>query len=395
MSEKPLDGYRVVDLTHVLAGPYCTYQLGLLGADVIKVESLRGDMVRNWGGTDDQLVHRLGTGFAAQNAGKRSLAVDLTRPEGAEIVRTLAERADIFVENYRPGALARYSLDYEPVRERNPGLIYLSISAFGQTGPHGHRPGFDDVVQATSGFMSINVRGDGPIRTGGPVLDYATGMHATSAVLAAALLRQRSGQGRHIDVAMQDVTMLLMNRHTSIAASTGVPPKPLGNREGLMLGRYPAKESYVMLAGYLPRHRRAICKAIGLDRFAELGGRELDDRADEIERAVERKLLERTAEEWDAIFSEAGVVAGGVRDLIGVLATGQPDSRDLLTEVESAAGPFQVTTSGYRMDGEVLAPTSGVPLLGQHTREVLDELGYGLAEIQTLVESSIVAATEA
>ena len=187
MSEKPLDGYRVVDLTHVLAGPYCTYQLGLLGADVIKVESLRGDMVRNWGGTDDQLVHRLGTGFAAQNAGKRSLAVDLTRPEGAEIVRTLAERADIFVENYRPGALARYSLDYEPVRERNPGLIYLSISAFGQTGPHGHRPGFDDVVQATSGFMSINVRGDGPIRTGGPVLDYATGMHATSAVLAAAL----------------------------------------------------------------------------------------------------------------------------------------------------------------------------------------------------------------
>ncbi|MEE2778038.1 MAG: CoA transferase [Acidobacteriota bacterium] len=307
--DKPLDGYRVVDLTHVLAGPYCTYQLGLLGAEVIKVESLRGDMVRHWGGSDEQLAHRLGTGFAAQNAGKRSLAVNLAEPQGADIVRALADGADIFVENYRPGALARYGLDYAPVAERNCGVIYLSISAFGQTGPHGHRPGFDDVVQATSGFMSINVRGDGTIRTGGPVLDYATGMHAASAVLAAALLKLRTGKGRHIDVAMQDVTMLLINRNTSIAASTGVAPEPAQDREGLMLGRYRAKEGYVMLAGYLPRHRRAICKAIGLAELAELGGHEQGARSEEIEQAVELRLLERSAEEWDDIFSDAGVVA--------------------------------------------------------------------------------------
>ena len=211
MTQAPLSGYRVIDMTHVLAGPYCGYQLGLLGAEVIKVESPRGDMVRYWGGSEDQLNLGLGFGFTAQNAGKRSICVDITRPEGADIVTELAASADIFLENYRPGALAGHGLDYASIKTRNPSIIYTSISAFGQNGPHGHRPGFDDVVQATSGYMSINQRGDGPIRTGGPVLDYATGMQATSAILAAILLRNASSEGQHIDIAMQDVTTLLIN----------------------------------------------------------------------------------------------------------------------------------------------------------------------------------------
>jgi crotonobetainyl-CoA:carnitine CoA-transferase CaiB-like acyl-CoA transferase len=237
VNHKPLSDFRVVDLTHVLAGPYCTYQLGLLGAEVIKVESPLGDMTRPWGGTDEQIGMGLGTGFVSQNSGKRSVVIDITTESGAEIVRNLAKTADIFVENYRPGTMQDHGLDYDRLKQDNPDIIYLSISAFGQNGPHGHRPGFDDVVQATSGFMSINVRGDGAIRTGGPVLDYATGMHATSSVLAAILLRQQSGEGQRIDVAMQDVTMLLMNRHTSIAASTGVPVPPGQNRDGPLLGR--------------------------------------------------------------------------------------------------------------------------------------------------------------
>ena len=226
VQNKPLDNIRVIDLTHVLAGPYCTYQLGLLGADVIKVESPSGDMTRRWGGTEQQVKLGLGTGFAAQNAGKKSIVIDITREAGCKVVRKLVENADIFVENYRPGTMSDHGLDYKTLKEVNPRLIYLSISAFGQNGPHGHRPGFDDIVQATSGFMSINQRGDGPIRTGGPVLDYSTGLHACSSVLAAILLRQQSGNGQHIDIAMQDVTMLLMNRHTSIAASCDelVPP---------------------------------------------------------------------------------------------------------------------------------------------------------------------------
>ena len=218
---KPLQGISVVDLTHVLAGPYCTYQLALLGAQVTKVESPRGDMVRGWGGTPEQVKDRYGSGYTAQNAGKRSVVLDITQAEGADLVRQLAAAADVFVENYRPGAMARYGLDYPTLAAVNPKLVYVSISAFGQDGPEGHRPGFDDVVQATSGFMSINVRGDGPIRTGGPVLDYATGMHATSATLAALMLRQQTGSGQHVDLAMQDVTTLLMNRNVHIGATVG------------------------------------------------------------------------------------------------------------------------------------------------------------------------------
>ncbi len=246
---KPLEGYKVLDLTHVLAGPYCTYQLGMLGADVIKVESPKGDMVRIWGGTDEQIKKKLGTGFVPQNAGKKSLSVDLNKPEAQDIVQQLASEADILVENYQPGTMEKFGLDYASVKERNPGVVYCSITAFGRNGPHGHRPGFDDVVQATSGYMSVNIRGDGPIRTGGPVLDYSTGMHAASAILAALLLKQKNGEGQHIDIAMQDVTMLLLNRNTSIAASTGKAPDAPGNRDAPLLGRYRTKDSYVMLAG--------------------------------------------------------------------------------------------------------------------------------------------------
>ncbi len=390
MTKRPLDGTRVLDLTHVLAGPYCTYQLALLGADVIKVEPLRGDMVRPWGGTAEQVRRGLGTGFVAQNAAKRSIALDLATDEGQAVAVELAAEADILVENYRPGTAESHGLGYDAVTARNPSIVYATISAFGHNGPFAGRPGFDDVIQATSGYMAMNVRGDGPIRTGGPVLDYATGMQATSAILAAVMLRQQTGEGQHIDIAMQDVAMLLINRHTSVAASTGVTPPPAGNREAPLLGRYEAKDGYVMLAGYRTRHRQAICRAIGLDEFAEITGREFAARADEIEAAAETAIATRTAAEWDAVFAAAGVVGGGVADLTEVLDSGQPAARQLLAEVDTAVGPSQVTTSGYLVNGEPLPPTSGVPLLGEHSRDVLLELGYAEAEIDRLIDSSVV-----
>ena len=387
---KPLEGYKVLDLTHVLAGPYCTYQLGLLGAEITKVESKRGDMVRMWGGSPEQLEKRIGTGFAAQNAGKKSLAIDITQPEGAEAVLRLAEQADVFVENYRPGAIAKYGLGYEAVKAVNPSVIYVSITAFGQNGPHGHRPGLDDVVQATSGFMSINVRGDGPIRTGGPVLDYATGMHAASSVLAAVLLREKSGESQRIDIAMQDVTMLLLNRNTHITASTGIPVPPAANHDGFLLGRYKTRDSYVMLAGYLPHHQRSICVALGLNQYASFNSAQFSVKADEIERAVSSRLIEKTSVEWDAVFAEEGIVAGGVRDLAEVMATGQPEARELLSEVEGAAGPVQVTTAGYRINDQVFSPAGSVPLLGEHSREILEQSGLDSQTINDLIERGVV-----
>ena len=390
MTIKPLSDKKVIDLTHVLAGPYCTYQLGLLGAEVIKVESPRGDMTRPWGGEEEQINLGLGTGFVAQNAGKRSIVIDIKDPRGSAIVQDLVKTADIFVENYRPGKMLECGLDFDKLSSINPELIYTSISAFGQNGPHGHRPGFDDVIQATSGFMSINVRGDGPIRTGGPVLDYATGMHATSAVLAALMLLEKTGKGQHIDISMQDVTMLLMNRHTSIAATTGVPLPPLQDREGPLLGRYLTRDGYVMLAGYRARHKRTILEALGLAEYSSMSSAQLNSLSEKIESDVERVLKSKTTAEWDEVFSKFGVVAGGVKDLIEVLATGQPEARDLLTTVNSSFGNHQVSTIGYKINDSTLKPGTHVPLLGEQTEEVLLELGYSNEKISDLLDKGIV-----
>ena len=390
MTIKPLSDKKVIDLTHVLAGPYCTYQLGLLGAEVIKVESPRGDMTRPWGGEEEQINLGLGTGFVAQNAGKRSIVIDIKDPRGSAIVQDLVKTADIFVENYRPGKMLECGLDFDKLSSINSELIYTSISAFGQNGPHGHRPGFDDVIQATSGFMSINVRGDGPIRTGGPVLDYATGMHATSAVLAALMLLEKTGKGQHIDISMQDVTMLLMNRHTSIAATTGVPLPPGQDREGPLLGRYLTKDGYVMLAGYRARHKRTILEALGLAEYSSMSSAQLNSLSEKIESDVERVLKSKTTAEWDEVFSKFGVVAGGVKDLIEVLATGQPEARDLLTTVNSSFGNHQVSTIGYKINDSTLEPGTHVPLLGEQTEEVLLELGYSNEQISDLFDKGIV-----
>jgi crotonobetainyl-CoA:carnitine CoA-transferase CaiB-like acyl-CoA transferase len=387
---KPLSGLRVIDLTHVLAGPYCTYQLGLLGAEVIKVESPHGDMTRPWGGEEEQINLGLGTGFVAQNAGKRSIVIDIKDLRGSAVVQDLVKSADIFVENYRPGKMLECGLDFDRLSSINSELIYASISAFGQNGPHGHRPGFDDVIQATSGFMSINIRDDGPIRTGGPVLDYATGMHATSAVLAALMLREKTGKSQHIDISMQDVTMLLMNRHTSIAATTGVPLPPLQDREGPLLGRYLTRDGYVMLAGYRASHKRTIFESLGLTEYSSMSSAQLNSLSEQIESDVERVLKSRTTAEWDEVFSKFGVVAGGVKDLIEVLATGQPEARDLLTTVNSSFGNHQVSTIGYKLNDDTLGPGTHIPLLGEQTEEVLLEVGYSKEKISELFNEGII-----
>ena len=387
---KPLEGLTVLDMTHVLAGPYCTYQLGLLGADVTKVESPKGDMTRIWGGTDEQIDQKLGAGFVSQNAGKKSLVLDITNEQGAKVAQTISKNIDIFVENYRPGVLARYGLDYDSIKAENPNVIYLSITAFGSNGPHGHRPGFDDVVQATSGYMSINERGDGPIRTGGPVLDYATGMHATSAVLSAVMMRERTGEGCRIDLAMQDVAMLLINRHVSYTATTGDMFPPAGNRDDFLYGRFKSKDGYIMLAGYLPRHQKSILKGLGLTELSELSGGELRKRAKEIEEAAVAVIATKTSEEWDAIFSEQETVAGAVRNLSEVLATKQPKAREFLTPVESGIGEVQVTTAGYLINDEPFKPNGPLPSLGADTHSVLSANGYSEQQIADLVEQGAI-----
>jgi crotonobetainyl-CoA:carnitine CoA-transferase CaiB-like acyl-CoA transferase len=191
---------------------------------------------------------------------------------------------------------------------------------------------------------------------------------------------------------MQDVTMLLMNRHTSIAASTGVAVPPGANRDGPLLGRYLAKDGYVMLAGYRANHQRSILNAIGLTEFGSLSSAQLISQMPQIEAKVEEVLQQKTAAEWDEIFSQSGVVAGGVKDLVEVFQTGQPAARELTTTVESVYGEHQVTSAGYRINDEVFRPGTHVPILGEHTKEVLAALGYSESEITTFAEHEDIVA---
>ena len=264
----PLGGITVVDLTQVLAGPYCTYQLALLGADVIKIEPPhQGEWMRVQGLSPGLSEHGLGLGFCVQNANKRFLTVNLKEPRGLAIVMQLAATADVFVENFRPGVADRLGLGYEAIAACNPTIIYASISAYGQDGPLGHRGAYDHVVQAMAGIMSTTgMPGSGPTKVGAPYIDYAAGLNGAFAIMAALHERHRTGQSQRVDVAMLDTALLLMANHLVQVAMTGENPAKTGNEAfsgAPSSGCYATQDGLLMLAANNERQFVALCTAIG------------------------------------------------------------------------------------------------------------------------------------
>src|SRR5262245_62529013 len=229
---QPFEGIRVIDATHVLAGPFATYQLALLGADVIKVEHPDDPDQSRGAGTDKELNRRnMGTAFLTQASNKRAITLDLKHEKEREILKKLVSTADIFVENYRPGAFETLGLGYDALAAINPRLIYASFSAFGQKGPRGEQTAYDHVIQATSGIMAMTGTPEvNPVKYGSPAVDYATGMTGAFALAAALFQRERSGKGQRIDMAMLDVAMTLMSSHLTGYVRNGVHPRPSGNR---------------------------------------------------------------------------------------------------------------------------------------------------------------------
>jgi crotonobetainyl-CoA:carnitine CoA-transferase CaiB-like acyl-CoA transferase len=229
---RPFEGIRVIDVTHVLAGPFAAYQLAVLGADVIKVDDPNDPDQSRVMGTDKALNHaHMGTGFLTQGSNKRAITLDLKTERGREILKALVKTADVFVENYRPGAFEALGLGYEDLAKINPKLIYASFSAFGQEGPRGQQTAYDHVIQATSGIMAMTgTKEVNPIKFGSPAVDYATGMTGAFALSAALYQRERTGKGQRIDMAMLDVAMILMSSHLTGYLRNGVHPKPKGNR---------------------------------------------------------------------------------------------------------------------------------------------------------------------
>ncbi len=395
VAQAPFSGIRVIDITHVLAGPFSTYQLAVHGADVIKVEMPEGDMVRILGGDEADNENRMGSAFLTQASNKRSIVLDLKRTEGQEALKRLVATADVLVENFRPGALAALGLGYADLAKVNPRLIYASFSAFGQEGPRGNYTAYDHVIQANSGIMATTGEiGGRPIKFGSPVIDYATGTTGAFALATALFQRERSGVGQHIDMAMMDVALVMMASHITEYTRTGHHPEPHGHWQGYASGScWPTKDGYLMLGAMNIAQQRRFWAAIGREDMAK--ATHAERRADEAreKQVVGETLLTRTAQEWEDYFQSRHVPAGRVRRLEETLRDPHLNHRAVLHRHQSApgvGGAFAVPIAAFKFAHDGARVTSPPPTLGQHTEEVLAEIGYSAEQIAGLRARGVV-----
>jgi crotonobetainyl-CoA:carnitine CoA-transferase CaiB-like acyl-CoA transferase len=380
---RPFEGIRVIDATHVLAGPFAAYQLAVLGADVIKVEDPNDPDQSRGAGTDKALNRRnMGTSFLTQASNKRSLALDLKTERDRDILRKLVATADIFVENYRPGAFEALGLGYEALAAINPKLIYASFSAFGQEGPRGTQTAYDHVIQATSGIMAMTgTRDVHPIKLGSPVIDYATGMTGAFALSAALFQRERTGKGQRIDMAMLDVAMILMSSLLTGYLRNGTHPRPHGNRHPYATnGAFETKEGLVMLGASNLRQQRRLWTLLGRPDMIKTTNDQRDaDHAREIA-VLSEIMLTRTADEWEEFLMARHVPAARVRTMGEAVADPQLATRGVIHRMNGGAGiegGFGVPLAAFKFAHDGPRIDTPPPTLGQHNEEILAELGLG------------------
>jgi crotonobetainyl-CoA:carnitine CoA-transferase CaiB-like acyl-CoA transferase len=396
-----LEGVRILDLTNVLAGPFCCYQLAQLGADVIKVEVPRsGDLARQLG-ADPNLNRRLmGASFLAQNAGKRSMTINLKSPAGKKVFRRLLATADAIVENFRPGVMDRLELGYEALKQVKPNLIYCAISGFGQDGPLKQSPAYDQIVQGLSGVMSVT--GDketAPMRVGYPMADTIGGITAAFAIVATLFRRERNGEGEFIDVSMLEATLVTMGWVISNWLIAGVIPEPLGNENmtASPSGTFKTGEGLLNIAANKQEQFEILCELIGRQDLAiDPRYRNREDRKNrrqELKANIEVALATKSAKEWSALFNKHGVPAGEVLSVPEALEHPQIAGRGLVKRFQNAPRvdrEIAVVRSGFRLasgDPEASAPPPG---LGADTEKILAELGYDSAAVAKLRDEGAV-----
>src|SRR6266496_12067 len=380
---RPFEGIRVIDVTHVLAGPFAAYQLAVLGADVIKVDDPNDPDQSRSSGSDKELNRRqMGTGFLTQGSNKRAITLDLKTERDREILKKLVATADVFVENYRPGAFEALGLGYEALSQINPRLIYASFSAFGQNGPRGNQTAYDHVIQATSGIMAMTgTRDVNPIKVGSPAVDYGTGMTGAFALSAALYQRERTGKGQRIDMAMLDVAMILMSSHLTGYLRNGAHPKPHGNSHPHATnGAFQAKAGIVMLGASNIRQQKRLWTLLGRPDMIKATNDERDaDHAREIA-VLEEIMLTRTADEWEEFLQARHVPACRVRQMGEAVADPEIATRGILHRHERGngmEGAFSVPVAAFKFAHGGPRIDTPPPTLGQHNDEVFAELGYG------------------
>ncbi|RKJ94569.1 CaiB/BaiF CoA transferase family protein [Alicycliphilus denitrificans] len=405
-----LAGIKVLDLSRVLAGPWCTQMLADLGADVVKVERpAAGDDTRHWGppflqdgaGRDT----REASYFTACNRNKRSITVDMAHPEGQALLRRMAQQADVVVENFKVGGLAQYGLDYDSLKALNPRLVYCSITGFGQTGPYAGRAGYDLMVQAACGLMSITGHADGepgggPLKVGVAVIDVLTGLYASNAILAALNARNATGEGQHIDMALLDVGMAVLANQAAGFLATGQAPGRAGNTHPSLAPYqdFQTRDGNVLLAIGNDGQFARFCAAVGHDawaqdeRFATNTAR-VRHRAALLERLAPL-MRQRSTAEWIALLEDKAVPCGPINTIAQAFDDPQVRARGTRVDLPRDAGDGIATVatvaSPMRLSATPVAYRSAPPALGQHTDEVLRELGLDAPAIAALRERKAV-----
>jgi CoA:oxalate CoA-transferase len=377
-----LEGIRIADFSHVMAGPYATHLLRLLGAEVIKIEAPgRGDAMRHYGA--DRRYDGMAPAFIAVNAGKKSIMLDLKKPEDLESARALVGRCDVLVENFRPGVMQRLGLDFAAVKQLNPSVVYCSVSGYGQSGPRRDWPAIDNIVQATSGMMSLGGDPDGPpMRVGFPVVDTLTGQTAAFAILAALLRRERSGEGDFIDVAMFDATIAFMasavvpwlvtGRALERTGNTGYSGQPTS-------ALFKARDGHSISLGVVQQHQFELLARL-LEQpqwLADPLFRDPDTRrqnAAAVQVALSQVLQRRDAADWEQLLSAAGIPCGMVRDISEAMSLPALDQRDLSIPLNMPGLPGRedvaVLGPGFISARAGKAELPPPPTLGQHTEEI-------------------------
>lgn len=397
----PLAGIKVLDLSRVLAGPWCTQLLADLGAEVVKIERPgAGDDTRHWGppwhGEGDD---RVAAYFLSANRGKKSAAIDFAKPEGAALVRKLAERADVVVENFKVGGLKKFGLDADSLRAANSRLIVASITGFGQDGPYADRAGYDFIIQGMGGLMSITGQpdgapgaGGGPMRVGVAVIDLFTGMYTATAILAALFRRERTGEGAHIDAALFDTSLAMLANQVSNALVSGKDPPRQGNTHPNIVPYQPfdASDKPLIVAVGNDRQFAKLAELCGHrewasdERFATNSAR-VHNRA-EMVRLIAECIRQQPAAEWFAKLDAAGIPAGPINTVSEALADVQAQHRQM---VRTIAG-VPLMGSPVRLDGERADSELPPPALGQHTSEVLANLSLDSRELERLRSQGVI-----